>query len=91
MLFPAGACARPELMSTPVRVMQRVCAKGWACQSSSCIAEPRERIATDKKVSPENGTRFATGGHGNSALSDPMREDSPAANMTPHQLGARLM
>jgi len=55
------------------------------------VAELKQRIAADKKVSPENGTRFATGGQGNSALSDPMREDSPAANITPHQLGARLM
>jgi hypothetical protein len=53
--------------------------------------ELRERMAADKNVSPENGMPLATGGQGSSALSDPMREDSPAASITPHQLGARLM
>src|SRR6266849_10882518 len=51
----------------------------------------RARMVAETNVSPENGMPDATGGHGSRALSEPMRVDSPAASITPHQLGARLM
>jgi hypothetical protein len=51
----------------------------------------KARIAAETKVSFETGIPVENGGQGRRALSEPMRVDSPAANITPHQLGARLM
>src|ERR1700687_4114046 len=46
-------------------------------------------MAAERNVCPEGGCPAADGGQGSSALSVPMREDSPAARITPAKLGAR--
>jgi hypothetical protein len=46
-------------------------------------------MAAERKLWPE--AAGASGGQGSSALSRPMREDSPAARITAHKLGDRLM
>jgi hypothetical protein len=40
----------------------------------------------DKNVSPDGAWPDDSGGQGSNALSVPMREDSPAARMTPAKL-----
>src|ERR1700722_7360532 len=50
----------------------------------------RDRMAAERNVS--FGPRpLPAGGHGSNALSMPMREDSPAARITPAKLGARTI
>jgi hypothetical protein len=55
------------------------------------VDRDNDRIAEERKVSVEGGCPALCGGQGSSALSVPMREDSPAARITPAKLGARDM
>src|SRR5437660_3803055 len=55
------------------------------------VERARERIAAERKLSDDGTCRSDVGGHGSSALSRPMREDSPAARMTPAKLTDRDM
>jgi hypothetical protein len=48
-------------------------------------------IAADRKVSLEGICALEVGGHGSKALSRPMREDSPAARISPAKLDACAM
>jgi hypothetical protein len=48
-------------------------------------------MAAERNVSLDNALPAFKGGHGKSALSVPMREDSPAARMTPPKVEARIM
>src|SRR5450755_3698655 len=59
--------------------------------TTKSVASSRERIAADRKVSFDGSCPSTCGGQGSSALSVPMREDSPAARMTPAKLGERAM
>src|SRR5580700_7484130 len=54
-------------------------------------ADERERIAAESKVSLPAVCPATSGGHGSRALSRPMREDCPAARITPAKLAARVM
>jgi hypothetical protein len=55
------------------------------------VASISEAIAADKKVSLDGNCPGSDGGQGSKALSVPMREDSPAANINPAKLGERAM
>src|SRR5260221_2475720 len=55
------------------------------------VASVRERIAAERNVSFEGGSPASFGGQGSRALSVPMREESPAARITPAKLGNRAM
>src|SRR5579864_4774309 len=55
------------------------------------VERARERIAAERKLSDDGTWGSGVGGHGSSALSRPMREDSPAARMTPAKLTDRDM
>jgi hypothetical protein len=58
--------------------------------STTSTWEKKRRIAAERKVSA--GAEFAEdGGHGRRALSRPMREDSPAARITPQRLVERAI
>src|SRR5437879_3589877 len=52
-------------------------------------AELRERIAAVRNVSLDGDRPGGAGGQGSRAFSVPMREDSPAARISPAKLGAR--
>src|SRR3954466_7610016 len=56
--------------------------------STKSVERDNERIAAERKVS---FVPSEEGGHGSSALSLPMRVDSPAAKMTPAKLAERDM
>src|SRR5579885_371385 len=56
--------------------------------TTKSVTKASEWIAADRNVSWE---MLSPGGHGRRALSLPMRDDSPAARMTPAKLGARSM
>src|SRR5579864_6020851 len=58
--------------------------------TTKSVAADKERIADDRKV-PLEADCSEAGGQGSKALSRPMREDSPAARITPAKLGARDM
>jgi hypothetical protein len=49
----------------------------------------RDSIADERKVCPDVAP--LAGGQGSRALSVPMRDDSPAARITPQKLGAPVM
>jgi len=55
------------------------------------VERERDRIAADRKLAVGGTGGSDVGGHGRSALSLPMREDSPAARMTPAKLTDRDM
>src|ERR1700722_297573 len=55
------------------------------------VESESERIVADRNVSFVRGCPSTAGGQGSNALSAPMREDSPAARITPAKLGARDM
>src|SRR5437879_13845367 len=55
------------------------------------VERARERIAAERKLSDDGTCGSDVGGHGSSALSRPMRDDSPAARMTPAKLTDRDM
>src|SRR5258708_10908641 len=55
------------------------------------VESEKEWMAAERNVCAEGGCPAADGGQGSSALSVPMREDSPAARITPAKLGARDM
>ena len=55
------------------------------------MAAESERIDAERNVSLEGACPAAGGGHGSKALSLPMREESPAARITPAKLEAWAM
>jgi hypothetical protein len=55
------------------------------------VESESDRMAADRKVFFDGGCPAVAGGHGSNALSAPMREDSPAARITPAKLAARDM
>src|SRR5579862_7673451 len=61
-----------------------------ATTTTKSVASARDRIAAERKLSFDRRPA-STGGQGSNALSRPMREDSPAARITPAKLGARDM
>src|SRR6202167_3220479 len=59
--------------------------------TTKSVAGASERIAAERNVSLHGPCPVASGGHGSKALSRPMREDSPAARITPAKLAAKVM
>src|ERR1700677_2499325 len=59
--------------------------------TTKSVAGASERIAAERNVSLDGACPVASGGHGSKALSRPMREDSPAARITPAKLAAKVM
>src|SRR5579859_3056791 len=59
--------------------------------TTKSVERVSDRIAAERNVSFEGACPATCGGQGSSALSVPMREDSPAARMTPAKLGERDM
>src|SRR5271156_4413179 len=59
--------------------------------TTKSVADESERIAAESNVSLEALCPASRGGHGNRALSRPMRDDFPAAWITPAKLAARVM
>src|ERR1700722_1862845 len=55
------------------------------------VESESERMVAERNVSFVGGCPATAGGQGSRALSAPMREDSPAARITPAKLGARDM
>jgi hypothetical protein len=55
------------------------------------VERASDRIVAERKLSVEGVWPSAGGGQGSKALSVPMREDSPAARMTPAKLTDRDM
>jgi hypothetical protein len=55
------------------------------------VASKSDRIAAERNVLLEGACPAVGGGHGSKALSLPIREDSPAARITPPKLAARVM
>ncbi len=55
------------------------------------MASESDRIATERNVSFVGAAPVPEGGHGSKALSRPMREESPAARISPAKLAARVM
>src|SRR6202021_3258251 len=55
------------------------------------VESERERMVAERNVFFVGGWPATAGGQGSRALSAPMREDSPAARITPAMLGARDM
>src|SRR5712675_3622046 len=60
-----------------------------ATTTTKSVESEKEWMAAERNVCPEGGCPAADAGQGSSALSVPMREDSPAARITPAKLGAR--
>src|ERR1700675_1353821 len=58
--------------------------------TTKSVARESERIAAERNVALEGAWPAVAGGHGNKALSLPMREELPAARITPAKLGARV-
>src|ERR1700686_2721799 len=59
--------------------------------TAKSVARKNVRIAAERNVSLEGICAAEAGGHGNKALSLPMREESPAARIKPAKLEARVM
>src|ERR1700686_2224895 len=59
--------------------------------TAKSVARKTVPIAAERNVSLEGICAAEAGGHGNKALSLPMREESPAARIKPAKLGARVM
>src|SRR5579872_716880 len=59
--------------------------------TTKSVERSSERMAAERNVSEEAVRPSVAGGHASSALSVPMRDDSPAARITPPKLGARNM
>src|SRR5579863_1821006 len=55
------------------------------------VENESDRMAAERKVPLDGGWPGVVGGQGSRALSAPMRDDSPAARITPAKLGARDM
>src|SRR5258707_7547232 len=62
-----------------------------ATTRTKSVESEKEWMAEERNVCREGGCPAADGGQGSNALSVPMREDSPAARITPAKLGARDM
>src|SRR6478752_3329498 len=58
--------------------------------TTKSVAADNDRIAEERNV-PLEADCSEAGGQGSKALSRPIREDSPAARITPAKLGARDM